>query len=880
MARKANLKGCKDAIMQIAGEVLTDEDAQAFVQALEHRIGNVNQANLENLDQRIARAGQELTADLTKIAILNKRNAILALNADSQLDKHVKPWASPTDGYLAYLDDSRRGDMEGAGKGVNALVEGYKAKYLGELKARLSKANLLDVFRKDLLTKEIFMEFYEPGSSGSADAKAIRDIMTALKQDAVIRQNLWGSYIHFLPEHVKRQTYSINLIKKNFGPERFKKKLNFQRYLTPDEYDQTFQQWADFIMPLLDHERTFKDEDKMLFLRGAFDGIMNGKRHGHMQSADGAEINVNFFKAGSLAKKASAQRLFHFKDGASAFAAHQMFSPEPLSKGFIVELEHAATNIALMQQLGPNPRGTLENHMKKTEYLYNRQGDEKKMRDLQAGRHRIMSALSYLDRSINIPENPTMQTVTASVISLLSQAKLGKLLFFALPDKALIQSVLTRNGIRGLDALGKALKLTKPSNKDERLRLMMLGGEIKSFINAVNTRFSTGSESGVPTAIFNSQKHFFNLTGINWMDDIGTDAIVGALPRHIGAMADRTFDELIPQMKQMFRTYDISSKEWDAWRSTVYSVDSNGQIKDGMHGHDIWITPDRFALIPDEVIDGLVTDRGLKPTTQNRARVRDQLEGKFRAWLIAQRDEGVLMPGSREHRLATFGTQSGTLAGSVARLVMMFKTFPITVYTKIMEREMHGNGARTFLDWIKAEKNSNFHTTQLIALSTIAGYLSLTIDELLQGKNPRKFTNSYGDIDTDASLKILKDSFLRGNSASIMGDLILREFDTGYDNIISQLGGPATSELIKASALASQAIRGEAKAKDAVEFLHRNLPWVNLFYIKPALDHLVWFNIQEMLDPGTLRERELKHKQEFNQDYWLAPSDVNEEIHN
>jgi hypothetical protein len=55
---------------------------------------------------------------------------------------------------------------------------------------------------------------------------------------------------------------------------------------------------------------------------------------------------------------------------------------------------------------------------------------------------------------------------------------------------------------------------------------------------------------------------------------------------------------------------------------------------------------------------------------------------------------------------------------------------------------------------------------------------------------------------------------------------------------------------------------------------------VNLFYIKPALDHLVWFNIQEMLDPGTLRERELKHKQEFNQDYWLAPSDVNEEIHN
>ena len=867
---KVNLKDCKSKILETAKDILSDSDAEEFVKALELRIANFENSELLSIEQKVQKAGEEMSDEIDRISLINKRNSLLTIERVRSMKKSAKTYTTSFEGLLAFLEDSRQ-SIQGAGRGVNSVVEGYKAKYLGELKSRLEESGLMDDFRKDRLEREIFQEFYKPGSSGNEKARKIRDIMFALKQDTVEHQNLYGSFIHFLPEHVKRQVYNPSLIKKAFGPQRFKNVLNFSKHLTPEEYDETFRAFAEFMTPLLDKESTFKDSEPEKFLRGAFDGIMSGK-HGAMEAANGAEINAKFFKAGALAKKISNQRILHFKDGDAAFTVHQLLSDQKLSGGFIAELEKSATNIGLMQMLGPNPKAALETVVDELEYEFSRSGQEKQLKSLQDNKHRLFSALSFLDRSASIPENPTMASATASVISILSQAKLGKLLLFALPDKALLQSTLTRNGVRGMDALVKALRLTKPSNRNERLRLMMMGGEIKSFMNTVNSRFSTGSEGMIPSYIHNSQKFFFNMTGINWMDDVGTDAVIGALVRHVGAMADRSFDELVPELKYMFKSFDISPKEWDVWRSTVYSIDGDGKVVEGMSGNDNWISPDRFKDIPDNVIDSLLPE-GQKPTDASRKKQKDLLESKFRSWLISQRDEAVLMPGSKEHRLSTFGTKAGTGVGSMMRLIMMFKSFPITIYTKILRREIQGRDARTFMEWIKAEKNSNFHTLQLIAMSTIAGYISLTIDDLLMGKEPRTFTDRRDEINPELAITLLRDSFVRGGAGGLHADLLLREYNEGYKNALKSVGGPFVNEVSKGAALFSDAVRGRATASEAINFARGNTPYLNLFYVKPALDHLLFFNLQEMLSPGSLREMERRTLEDFGQEYWSKPSE-------
>ena len=865
MAIKVNFKDCVAAIKEVAGDDMSESEAKSFVEAVVSRIENADAEKLKNLESKIQQVGAELTGEMSKVEALNKRNALMSVQAVRNLYKYAKTYASPFEGILAYLEDSKR-SIQGAGRGINSIIEGYKTRYLGELKSRLTRDGVLKEFMGDNLEKEVFKEFYAPGSSGSKKAKAIRDILFSMKQDMVKTQNLYGSFINFLPEHVKRQTYNTYLIKRNFGPERFKDFFNFNRNLTPEEHAATFQKWKEFMMPLLDHEETFKDSDKDEFLKSAFDGIMSGK-HGTVEPATGAEINTKFFKTGSMANKASTQRLFHFKDGESAYAAHKAFSAETLSRGVLNEFQHAATNIGLMQQLGPNPLGTLSEVIGRMEQEYSRSGEEAKLRDLQHNKNKLYSALGFLDKSALVPANPNLATATSSAIQLLSMAKLGKMLFFALPDRALMHSMMTRNGMKGMDALGAALSLRKPSNPEERLRLQMLGGEARSFTNHVASRYSTGSETGVPTWIMSTQRKFFDFTGIHWFDDVGASAIVGALPRHLGAMSDRSFDNLIPEVKRMFQSFDISSKEWNAMRHTAYT-----------EGPDRWITPDKFKELPDGVINDLLDSRGIPRSDNNRARQRDLLASKYETWLTAQRDEAVPMPGSKEHRLATFGTQPGTPLGSMVRLLMMFKTFPISMYTKVLRKEMYGTGARTFMEWMQNEKASNFHTTQLIAMSTIAGYIAMSAEDLLAGKNLRSFHKQDGSFDADSALATTRDAFLRGGAGSLQADLLLREYDNGQNNIVRAMGGPAVGLGIDTADTFSHLVRGDEKAKAGLKYVRDNTPWVNLFYLKPAIDHLVWYNIQEMLDPGSLREQELRHKEKYNQDYWMPPSEVHKEL--
>lgn len=878
---KVNLSECRNAILAVAKDQLSEAEADDLVKAVEQRLKNIPEESIVDVEAKIAEIGAELAEEIDKFAQIEKRNALLTVRAMRRMEKHAKTFGSPYEGLLGFLEDSRR-RIEGAGRGVNAVVDGWKAKYQGELKARLIEAGVFDEFRKDTLEKEVFMEFYAPGSSGSKKAAKIRDIMFSLKQDMVDKQNLHGSFINFLPEHVKRQSYSPNLIKKQFGPERFNNTLNLNRFLSPEEYDQTFARWKDFIKPLLDRELTFKDSDPDKFLRGVFDGIMSGK-HGPVEKASGAEVNAKFFRAGALAKKASTQRLLHFKDGPSAYAAHKMFSADPLSHGFLSEIEHASTNLGLMQMMGPNPEKALNEVISKLEYEYSRSGDEKKLREIQENKSKLFTALKFLDGEARVPENPTMHTAVSTVSSIISQAKLGQILLFALPDRVLLQSTLTRNGVKSMEAFAAAAKLTRPANEADRLRLMSLGSEVKSLISAVNGRFTTGAEGKIPSALHKSQKYFFDFAGINYMDDIGTAAVLGVLPRHAGNMSDRSFDKLIPELRELLSNYGFNAKEWDAIRKTAYGVDEAGRMVDHRgnpkENLDNWITPDRFNLIPENELDGLLELDGLKPSENNRKRKVTELESKYRSWLIAQRDEGVLMPGSKEHRLAAFGTQAGTGIGSLTRMLMLFKSFPITMYTKILRRETQGRGAQSFLDWVRMEKNSNYHTAQLVAMMTVAGYVSLTISDLLGGKEPRKFTNKRGEIDEAESIKLLRDSFLRGGAGSIYADLLLREYDNSYNTVARAVGGPVLGEAEKLASLGVDAYQGDLKSGDVAKFIKGNTPWINLFYIKPALDHLVFNNIQEMLDPGSLRRMEMEQRRK-GVEYWMPPSEINDKINN
>ena len=53
-----------------------------------------------------------------------------------------------------------------------------------------------------------------------------------------------------------------------------------------------------------------------------------------------------------------------------------------------------------------------------------------------------------------------------------------------------------------------------------------------------------------------------------------------------------------------------------------------------------------------------------------------------------------------------------------------------------------------------------------------------------------------------------------------------------------------------------------------------NTPFINLFYIRPVLDYLILWNLQEMADPGSLYRNERRVEQSNGQGFFVRPSDT------
>ena len=83
---------------------------------------------------------------------------------------------------------------------------------------------------------------------------------------------------------------------------------------------------------------------------------------------------------------------------------------------------------------------------------------------------------------------------------------------------------------------------------------------------------------------------------------------------------------------------------------------------------------------------------------------------------------------------------------------------------------------------------------------------------------------------------------------------------------------PAVEPPTSAAGYLEEARRRAALAVEATA--QGNTPFVNLFYTKPALDYLVFYQLQEMVNPGYLRRMERNVKRDQGQEFFLPPSQV------
>jgi hypothetical protein len=60
----------------------------------------------------------------------------------------------------------------------------------------------------------------------------------------------------------------------------------------------------------------------------------------------------------------------------------------------------------------------------------------------------------------------------------------------------------------------------------------------------------------------------------------------------------------------------------------------------------------------------------------------------------------------------------------------------------------------------------------------------------------------------------------------------------------------------------------------ATRMVRNNLPFMNMIYTKAAFDYMIYFRLQEAINPGYLQRYERTMKEKAGIEFWLRPSQV------
>jgi len=215
----------------------------------------------------------------------------------------------------------------------------------------------------------------------------------------------------------------------------------------------------------------------------------------------------------------------------------------------------------------------------------------------------------------------------------------------------------------------------------------------------------------------------------------------------------------------------------------------------------------------------------------------------------------VIRPGARERAILLQGQRPGTVVGSALRLFTQFKAFPTAVITKAWGRELYGG---------QGGAGATAGIVHMMVAATALGYLAMSAKDLVKGRNPRDPTDP----------KTWAAAFLQGGGAGIYGDFLVGEFSRFGRSFWETALGPTAGTVGDVVGLWNQAKQGQDPSAEAFQAALSHTPFLNLFYVKPALDYLVLYQVQEALNPGFLRRFERRIEQQNRQTFWLRPTEA------
>lgn len=827
---------CIEEVYQAAGRELTDDELSGLADALAARQRRLKAEQNLGDDEAALKAAEEIGKDLEQQAIIEKRNAALNLvrrveSLDFVRTQFAENPALGVEALLTGVNTARKGSRYSVATQQNQLREQYLAGFVADVEKN-GHWKLLVRGEMDRDIARAMWTIDNPDAApfkGPREAMEIAEAIHKWQEVARAHANRAGAWIGKEAGYITRQSHDMHKIGRV-----------------------TFQEWRDAIFEKLDFTRTFEGADNIdAALLEVYTALKTGV---HLK----ANPEPGGFKGpANIAKKASAERVLHFKSADDWSDYNAQFGTGSLRESVLTGLSTNAQNTGLMRILGPNAESNFDAI---TDALLRVDVDPEERGTFQAftgESGRLRRRFRAVDGTMNNPVNHMQARIWRNVRAVQSMAKLGGAVLSALADIPIYASeVRYTGGGNMLSGMGEAItNLVNTGNRRHNADLKRaLSVVFDSQIGEVTARFSGHDDLG--GRMSRAMQAFFKFNGLTfWTENIRTGHILMSANR-LAERKNTPWANMSPDLKRALELYGLDGDKWDIIRQATELVD------DGRS----YVTPEAVAALDDAAFKPYLNARGLNATQSRVRNLRDEIEGQLRSYYVDRADYAVIEPDQRTRSMLTMSFRPGTVEGEAMRLMTQFKSFPVAVIQKTLGREVYGRGAAADSSLIKALRNGNgemLGLTQLLIWTTLFGYGAMTMKDLSKGRTPRDPTApaTWGA------------SMLQGGAMGIYGDFLFGELKTRFGG--GPLGtalGPTAATTEDIADLIGRAMEGDDLAAKSLSVALSNTPFANLFYTRAALDYLFLYQLRENLNPGYLRRMEKRVEKENNQEFILKPS--------
>ena len=827
MAKKPNIKSfskCFNEMKRLSGDTLSDDKINALLDEIKVKINEDKFKQGEAKTEKILK--EEIFDNFKYQQALDKRN--LAENNMKALNEYQKIIdAIELSGGNIDAVDGVKGILVGIQKfsqlarnSIGSKQDTIEIVEIGKLYRLISKISKTswDDFTSGKMDLEIKQEMLGV-NTGLKQAKQLADILKSFQEDLRLRLNDLGANIGKLDDWITRTVHNTD------------KMANASKRTKVVQDNKVA--WREYIRERLDLKRSFSEVADIIkvnqILDDIYDSLMTGDhlKHGGTNSVYGTR---------NVANRLNASRVLHFKDAVARHEYDVMFGEPSLKESVISVISNSAKNIALMEVLGTNPQATLEKILSLLRKKYkSTNADLTKKLVFKTFKNEFVE----IDGSINAIGNETLAKVGMVVRTLQATGKLGFAGISSISDLAQYMGTTNFQGRGLLTGLGEAMNaLFKKQDKEAMEVLEVISNSIIGNMgNKYSSSFETWGKMG------KLQNLFFKYNSLNWWISSLKSGMTVGLSRHYGMLVDTAFNSLSIRERNLLKLYGIDDGKWDLLRS-IKTLDVNNKR---------YLTAEGVNELSDEAIKKYA---GRSLSEREIRNFKKDLEITWRNVLVDQASHGTPEPDAAIRAVMNQGLEKGTGKGETIRFIGQFKSFPITIWKKIIGRELNSYGP----DDSKFSKFSGL--TSILILGTMFGYISMSAKDMLRGRSPRD----------PNKLSTILEALSQGGGLGIYGDFIINEVQNEYgNNIWETILGPTASDINKIREIVLN-LNDPAKAgKKFLQFAENNVPFLNLYYTKAAYDYLIGYQIKEFLDPGFFERMRIRHEETRGQTYFLKP---------